>query len=116
MKRAMTLLFLALTALMSFALYQIADRVRAQEKELRALNRALMQERENIDVLKAEWSLMTRPERLEGLAGRHLALAPLKPSQVTKAALLPLPAEDLAASVTAAGGQPLGQQSKAKQP
>jgi hypothetical protein len=79
-----------LLALVSFGLYNGVYRVKAQEHELEALKSDLTREAEAIRVLKAEWSYLNQPDRLQALAQRHLALAPTGASQITVLASLPL--------------------------
>ncbi len=55
------------------------SRVEALETQIRL-------EREAIDILKADWGLLTSPDRLEKLVIRHsqeLGLGPLQPRQIT---------------------------------
>ena len=52
---------------------------------LARLERRIQIEKEAIDILKADWSLLTNPERLEKLAERYrddLGLEPVAPKQV----------------------------------
>ncbi|GIL01069.1 MAG: hypothetical protein BroJett030_09680 [Alphaproteobacteria bacterium] len=54
-------------------------------QELTRLERRLQIEREAIEILKADWSLLTSPDRLERLAARYrddLRLEPARPEQV----------------------------------
>jgi cell division protein FtsB len=76
--------------LVCFGLYNGVHRVKAQEQALVKLKSQLAQEAEAIRVLKAEWSYLNQPERLQALARRHLALAPTGASQITVLASLPL--------------------------
>jgi cell division protein FtsL len=46
-------------------------------------------ERDAIAVLRAEWSFMTRPERVQQLADRYLELQPTAVGQIVTAQLLP---------------------------
>jgi cell division protein FtsL len=41
----------------------------------------LRHERDAIAVLRAEWARLDTPGRIQGLAERHLALQPIKPTQ-----------------------------------
>jgi hypothetical protein len=76
MRRPVTLAALVLTAAVSYGIYEIKYDVVELEQELARLNRDLIAEREAVKVLKAEWSYLNRPERLEKLAERHLELGP----------------------------------------
>jgi len=81
-----------LLALVCFGLYTGVYRVKAQEHQLEEMKAALSREAEAIRVLKAEWTNLNQPERLQALARRHLALAPTGASQITILASLPLKA------------------------
>jgi hypothetical protein len=76
--------------LVCFGLYNGVHRVKAQEQALGKLKTELAQEAEAIRVLKAEWSYLNQPDRLQSLARRHLALAPTGAAQITVLASLPL--------------------------
>jgi cell division protein FtsL len=61
----------------ALGLFHVSHRVEQLENELRIEQRSILQEQQNIDILKAEWSYLNRPERIADLAERHLALVPL---------------------------------------
>jgi len=63
-------------------IYQVKYQARGLDTEIRALNGQIDEERDAIAVLRAEWSLLNRPERIERLAHKHLKLAPAKPVQI----------------------------------
>jgi hypothetical protein len=79
----------ALLLLVSFALYNGVYRVKAQERELKEMDMAIAREAEAIRVLKAEWSYLNQPERLQALARRHLTLSPTGAAQIVVMANLP---------------------------
>jgi cell division protein FtsL len=81
MSRFVTFLWLAIAGIGALALYQLKHEVIALEKELARLNRDIVREQEAIHVLRAEWSHVNRPERLQSLAQRHLDLQPMAPRQ-----------------------------------
>lgn len=80
----------ALLGLICFELYNGVSRVQGQERELAGLKAAIVSEHEAIRVLKAEWSYLNQPERLQTLAREHLPLAPTGASQIVVLASLPL--------------------------
>jgi len=82
MIRHTTLLFLLVAGALSVALFSIKYKVQDLEQELASLNKSIYQERQSIHVLKAEWSFLNNPERLGGLARRHLQMGPILPSQL----------------------------------
>lgn len=66
-------------------LYGIAYEVEQMEKDLTALERDIVQERENIHVLEAEWAYLARPERIERLSGQFLPnMRVLTPERIGK--------------------------------
>lgn len=66
----------------AFALYQLEHNTRKLERELAARQEAIESEYELIGLLNAEWSMLTRPQRLERLARHHLDMGPLMPDQI----------------------------------
>ncbi|MGE3528977.1 MAG: hypothetical protein AB7G54_06065 [Methyloceanibacter sp.] len=63
-------------------IYQVKYQARGLDAEIRALTNEIDEERDAIAVLRAEWSLLNRPERIERLAQKYLKLAPAKPVQI----------------------------------
>ena len=75
--------FLVLCALGSaFVLYSLEHQMRATEREIAKIRTAIVDEREAIKLLNAEWSNLTQPSRLQALAESQLGLKPIKPDQV----------------------------------
>ncbi|MDZ4738439.1 MAG: hypothetical protein SGJ03_00855 [Alphaproteobacteria bacterium] len=113
MIRASGAIAIALLLLVSFALYNGVYRVKAQTRELKDLDGAITKEAEAIRVLKAEWSFLNQPERLQDLARRHLTLGPTGARQIVVLANLPergsagaAPASDTVAGEIEAGQLP----------
>lgn len=65
-----------------FALYNLEHNSRSLEREIAAVERSIDSEYELIGLLDAEWSLLTRPQRLEQLARLHLGMGALTPDQI----------------------------------
>jgi cell division protein FtsL len=74
-------LVLGLVAL-AYVIYQVKYQSRALDAEIATLGKQIDEERDGIAVLRAEWSLLNRPERIERLAQKYLKLAPAKPTQL----------------------------------
>jgi cell division protein FtsL len=74
-------LVLGLAAL-AYVIYQVKYEARALDDEIAALSKKIEGERDAIAVLRAEWSLLNRPERIERLAAKYLKLAPAEPRQL----------------------------------
>jgi hypothetical protein len=83
MKRLTRLVWPLLFAGMVFAVYQLKAQVEEREKELARVQRAIDDEREAIQMLKAEWSYLNQPERLRRLAAARLELAPVAAKQMS---------------------------------
>ena len=82
MKRPLTVLAFVLIGLVALGLYQLKYEVMRLEGRKADYDRAIAAEREAIQVLKAEWSYLNRPQRLDELAERHLDLAPVEVRQL----------------------------------
>jgi cell division protein FtsL len=74
-------LVLGLVAL-AYVIYQVKYEARALDEEIATLGKQIDEERDGIAVLRAEWSLLNRPERIERLAEKFLKLAPAQPRQL----------------------------------
>jgi cell division protein FtsL len=84
--------FLVMMLLVSgTSMYSLEHVTRGMEREIRQLDAEIEIEAEQIKLLHAEWSSLTRPERIHMLATRKLGMKPLGtqhlilPSQVTSA-------------------------------
>lgn len=76
---------LVLTVLVSgFILYSLEHSTRGYERRIAVLEREINDSKETIKLLGAEWSSLTRPERLEQLARDHLNLQTLAAQQIVK--------------------------------
>jgi hypothetical protein len=74
MKRVVPIVGVLFFGCVAFGMYHLAYEVKRLEDQLITYNRALMREREAIDFLQAEWSYLSRPDRLQASAARHLEL------------------------------------------
>ena len=74
-------LVLGLVAL-AYVIYQSKYEARALDERIIVLNKEIETERDALAVLRAEWSLLNRPERIERLAQKYLKLAPAHPQQL----------------------------------
>ncbi|HEX6980354.1 MAG TPA: energy transducer TonB [Alphaproteobacteria bacterium] len=90
MIRLTTLIWVALASVVGFGLFQLKHKVQELEDELARLNRAVLAEQQAIHVLKAEWSYINQPQRLEALVLRHLDLQPMTPEQLGVLADVPM--------------------------
>ncbi len=85
----------------AFVLYSHEHATRQSERNVTKEKAAIVDNAEAIKLLKAEWSSLTRPERIQALAETHLGMKPMAPDQIVTN-------EELAArlEVLAAVGQP----------
>ena len=78
-----------------FALYSLEHRTRGVERDIVKISRDIGDTREAIKLLNAEWSSLTRPERIEKLAREKLMLQPTSAQQFVSVEdlLVKVPAE-----------------------
>lgn len=96
-----TLDFIMIAALIGTAGYTFKVKHDAEQAAARVetLETRLRLEREAIDILKADWSLLTSPDRLEKLVERHkeeLGLEPASPRQIVTIDKIPEKLPELA--------------------
>lgn len=72
----------------SYFIYDLEHATRSGEREIVRLQGRIKEERESYKLLTAEWSLLTRPDRIQHLAEKHLKLNVLAPEQVISPAEL----------------------------
>ena len=109
-------LVLGLVAL-AYVIYQVKYDARALDEEIASLGKEIDIERDSLAVLRAEWSLLNRPERIERLAEKYLKLAPVQPRQLVTLDSVTdrdftRPREEVAATTTPAPAAANGQGSK----
>jgi len=96
MIRPTSLILMALAAAAGGALFQVAFEVSELDDELARLNRDIRTDRDAMHVLRAEWSFLNQPERLEELTRRHLDLLPVTGEQIAGTGAVPvLPQDEL---------------------
>lgn len=77
-----TFLFVLLALGVGFTLFKVKYEVVDLEQRLNQTKRQIERERENIHILKAEWSHLNEPQRLKRLADKYLDIFPMKTEQV----------------------------------
>ncbi|MGH7089637.1 MAG: cell division protein FtsL [Stellaceae bacterium] len=90
MIRPSTALWGAAVILVGYAMFQVKYEVMQQEDQLAHVRREVAQGREQIRVLKAEWSFLSQPTRLNELAHRYLDLVPIGTAQLGAIDTIPL--------------------------
>lgn len=77
----------------AIATYQIKNETEALTEKVARLHASVAREREEIAMLKAEWSLLTQPSRLQALVAKyqeHFMLEPFLVSQVATLDEIPM--------------------------
>jgi cell division protein FtsL len=93
----------------AFVLYTLEHATRAAERRIAQIESDISAEEESIKLLKAEWSNLTRPERLQKLAEERLGLKPILPTQmVTEGDLVRLVPEKPLPPVAPESTDPIG--------
>jgi hypothetical protein len=82
---------IAITALIASAGYAYSTKYETlyYVEQVAKLKGKLQRERDAIAVLKAEWQLLNRPDRLQAAAQRHLDLQPMNIHQLARLSDLP---------------------------
>jgi hypothetical protein len=70
--------------------YKIKFDATVQAEQVAVIRAEIKRERDMIAALRAEWAKLDSPARIQALAGRHLALKPLDPTQYDNLASLPM--------------------------
>ena len=101
---------LVMTVLVSgFILYSLEHTTRGLERQIARIERGIDEEIESTRFLSAEWSSLTRPDRLRTLALQHLGLKTMQAQQIVKLEELgrKVPAEPIV-NLQAEGSDPIG--------
>lgn len=109
MHKLLNLLLVAAVLVSGFILYSLEHTTRGLEREASKFRRGIAEETENMRLLNAEWSSLTRPDRLRALAERFLGLSTLKAQQIVKLDEIGahVPAEPVM-NLQAEGADPIG--------
>ena len=109
MHKLLNLLLVAVVLVSGFILYSLEHTTRGLEREAAKYQRGIDAETENMRLLNAEWSSLTRPDRLRALAELHLGLSTLKAQQIVKLDEIGVhvPAEPII-KLEAQGSDPIG--------
>jgi hypothetical protein len=105
MMRGGTIFWMALAVMAGIGLFLLKYEVAEMEDQLADINRETLINLEAVHVLKAEWSYLNRPQRLETLGRDLLSLEPVKARQTLDISDIPL-RPDSAAEIPAATATP----------
>lgn len=86
--RIVSLFLIGCLVALSFVIYEVKYETREMNDRVAALRLDIKKERDAIGVLRAEWSHLNRPKRVERLARKHLGLKPVNARQVMTASQL----------------------------
>lgn len=75
-------LFFILALFVGFILFKVKYEVIEVEQKLTETLQQTAREKENIHILKAEWSHLNEPQRLQKLAEKYLDIVPMKTDQI----------------------------------
>lgn len=64
-----------------YTIYGLKYESRALQQRVAEVKQSIRVERDAVAILRAEWSHLNRPKRIERLARKHLGLKPLKARQ-----------------------------------
>jgi hypothetical protein len=78
-------------SLTGVSMFLIKHEVQILNAKLNQLHHDVLTHQENISILKAEWSYLNQPGRIEGLARRHSDYRPTETKQIINIEDLPYP-------------------------
>jgi len=93
MMKCSTLVWLLMAVAAAAGLFLMKYEMHVLESELATLNQDILRDQEALHVLRAEWSYLNRPARLETLGRRLLQLEPIRPEQMGSISDIPLRVE-----------------------
>jgi hypothetical protein len=84
-----TIVWFCIVIAVGYAMFQVKYEVMQQEQTLAALNKQIVDDRDQIRVLNAEWSYLTRPSRVDELRTRFLHLGGVSSTQILPPSAVP---------------------------
>ncbi len=90
MIRAFNLGMLALTVMICFGLYRVTHAAQEREGDLKRVEAQIGAQQRAIDVLKAEWTHLSQPAKMQAMAARYLNLQPMKATQIAYLTDIPM--------------------------
>lgn len=98
MLRSLDIVLIVVMTAAATVTYTIKHQAENKLEEVRKLEAGIKLEEDTIDLLRADWALLTQPNRLEKLVGvyqKDLQLAPTDPTQLARPEELPMLRADL---------------------
>ncbi len=96
-----TLLWLLMAVAAGAGLFLMKYEMRALEERFAGINRDILTSQRALQVLRAEWSFLNQPARLEKLGRRMLRLEPLRADQAGRISDIPMRTADDGATYVA---------------
>lgn len=93
MLRTFDLVMIGAMAAAAAVTYQIKHHTDTKREEVRSIEAEIKLEKDTIELLKADWALLTQPNRLDRLIkvyGAELQLQPTAPEQIARPVELPM--------------------------
>lgn len=94
MIRALNLAMLALTVVICFGLYRVTHAAQEREADLKKVESQIADNERAIGVLKAEWTHLAQPSKVQAMATRYLDLEPMKATQIAYLNDIPMRANE----------------------
>jgi hypothetical protein len=98
MLRTLDIILIVIMTAVAAVTYTIKHQAELKLEEVRKLEAEIKLERDTIDLLRADWALLTQPSRLQKLITSYqgeLQLVPTESTQLTQASELPMLKADL---------------------
>ena len=98
MLRTLDIILIVIMTAVAAVTYTIKHQAELKLEEVRKLEAEIKLERDTIDLLRADWALLTQPARLQKLIAAYqgeLQLVPTESTQLTQASELPMLKADL---------------------
>ncbi len=84
-RRIVNIVLLGLVLVVAGVTYSMKHKAEVASERVQKLERDIQKEKDNTALLRAEWSVLTQPGRLQGIVdaySEHFKLAPFSPDQV----------------------------------
>lgn len=89
--RVLNFVWIGLVLIVAISLFVLKYEVQSLEDSLVAKQAQVDDYEHSIQVLEAEWTFLTDPNRLRTLSAEHLDLAPISPGRIVDIEAIPFP-------------------------